>query len=382
MSWMRNPRLVDRVTAAIFLAACLIDVLGSRAAEGPAWANALGAVALAGALLARRRAPVAATFAFFALLFAFAIWLSPPSQLTVPFFGLLFFPYAVAVHASRRHAVAVLAALPAVVVGVNVIDDLANAAADAVFPVAIGLAAYVVGRAVRGRLELAAELHETALRAQESEEAEAARAVLRERRRIAREMHDVVAHSISVMVVQAGGARRILEADPERAVAAGAEIERVGRDALLEMRRLLGALNPRHGGPEMAPQPGMGEVSALLDRARAAGLPVELREEGERRPLPAGLDLALYRVLQEALTNSLKHSGAAPTDIRLCWTPECVELEVLDAGPRGNGFVDGQGLIGMRERVRLYGGELVCARRPQGGFQVLARIPFTQEEPV
>jgi signal transduction histidine kinase len=193
-------------------------------------------------------------------------------------------------------------------------------------------------------------------------------------------MHDVVAHSISVMVVQAGGARRILEHDPARAVEAGAEIERVGRDALLEMRRLLGALHPREGGPAMAPQPSMADVPALLDRARAAGLPVELHEEGDRRELAAGMDLALYRILQEALTNSLKHSGPAPTDVRLCWHPDAVELFVVDDGPRGNGFVEAQGLIGMRERVRLYGGELACTRRPEGGFRVHARLPFTSQE--
>lgn len=382
MSWVRNPLLVDRAAAAIFFALCVVDVLGNPAAAGPAWLNVLGAAGFAALLLVRRRAPLRAAFGFYALLFAFALWLSPPSELVVPFFGLLFFPYAVAVHGGRKSAVAVLGALPLVVLGINVLDDQASIVGDALFPTAIGLAAYLVGRAVRSRLELAAELHEAALRAQEAEEAEAARAVLHERRRIAREMHDVVAHSISVMVVQAGGARRILAADPERAVAAGAEIERVGRDALLEMRRLLGALNPREGGPEMAPQPGMGDVAGLLERARAAGLPVEMHEEGERRTLTPGMDLALYRVLQEALTNSLKHSGPASTDVRLCWMPDCVELEVLDEGPRGNGFVEAQGLIGMRERVRLYGGELVCARRPQGGFQVLARIPFTQEEPV
>jgi signal transduction histidine kinase len=156
----------------------------------------------------------------------------------------------------------------------------------------------------------------------------------------------------------------------------------VGRDALLEMRRLLGALHPRAGGPQMAPQPSMADVPALLDRARAAGLPVELHEEGDRRELAPGLDLALYRVLQEALTNSLKHSGPAATDVRLSWTQESVELLVTDDGPPGNGYAEAQGLIGMRERVRLYGGELACSRRLEGGFRVHVRIPFTQEETV
>jgi signal transduction histidine kinase len=148
------------------------------------------------------------------------------------------------------------------------------------------------------------------------------------------------------------------------------------------MRRLLGALNPREGGPAMAPQPGMHDLGALLDRARTAGLPVDLHEQGERRALAPGIDLALYRILQEALTNSLKHSGPARPDVQLRWLADCVELEVCDEGPSGNGFVDGQGLIGMRERVRLYGGDLDTSRRQEGGFRVRARIPFMSKETV
>jgi signal transduction histidine kinase len=379
MSWARNARTVDTVVAALFLVACAIDILGNDARDGPLWGNLLAAAGIAGLLLIRRRAPVAAALTYFGILLVLAAWLTPPGELVVPLFGLLFFCYAAAIHASPAGGAIVLAGVPLTIVAVDLIGREEGAGPLAIV---LGVAAFLVGRAVHSRLRLAAQLHEEALLAQEEEEAEAARAVLRERRRIAREMHDVVAHSISVMVVQAGGARRILEHDPARAVEAGAEIERVGRDALLEMRRLLGALNPREGGPQMAPQPGMADVAALLERARTAGLPVEMHEQGERRPLAPGLDLAVYRILQEALTNSLKHSGPAPTDVHLHWLPDRVELEVLDAGAPGNGFVDGQGLMGMRERVRLYGGDLVCARRPEGGFQVRARIPFMQEESV
>ena len=382
MTRLRDPRFVDSAAAAAFLVACVIDVLTNRWRDGPAWANVLAAAAIAALLLTRRRAPVASAFAYFGVLLGFAAWLSPPDRLEVPLFGLLFFPYAAAVHAAPRGGAAVLAGIPATAVATEL---LAGEGGTGVVAVVLGLAAYIVGRAVRSRLELAAQLHEAALHAQEEDEAEAARAVLDERRRIAREMHDIVAHSISVMVVQAGGARRILEHDPVRAVEAGAEIERVGRDALLEMRRLLGALHPREGGPAMAPQPSMADVPALLDRARAAGLPVELREEGTRRELAPGMDLALYRILQEALTNSLEHSGPAPTDVQLRWLDDCVELVVVDDGAGRdelNGFVEGQGLIGMRERVRLYGGDLACTRRPEGGFRVHARLPFTREETV
>jgi signal transduction histidine kinase len=382
MSRLRDPRSVDRLVAAIFLVLGLLDVTIGPDVEGPLWGNVLATFGVAAVLLARRVAPVLAALAFYAILFAFAIWLTPPPDLLVAFGGFFFFPYAAAVYAGTRAAIVVLGGIPVTVVGVDMIVDQENIVADAFFPTVLGIAAFIVGRAVRSRLELAAELHEAALLAQEDEEAEAARAVHQERQRIAREMHDVVAHSISVMVVQAGGARRILETDPPRAADAAAEIERVGRDALLEMRRLLGALNPREGGPKMAPQPGMHDLGALLDRARAAGLPVDLHEQGERRTLAPGIDLALYRILQEALTNSLKHSGPAHTDVHLSWLEDCVEVEISDDGPSGNGFVDGQGFIGMRERVRLYGGQLDTARRQEGGFRVRARIPFMSKETV
>jgi signal transduction histidine kinase len=187
-------------------------------------------------------------------------------------------------------------------------------------------------------------------------------------------MHDVVAHSVSVMVVQAGGARRILERDPERAIDAAAHIEEVGRAALAEMRRLLGVL---HHGDERAPQPGMGRLEALVERTRASGLPVSLIVEGEPRSLPAGMDLAAYRVVQEALTNAIKHAGAAPTEVTVRWEPSHLELEIVDSGDHGaNGNGGGHGLVGMQERVRLYDGELRAGRRAGGGFEVVARLPL------
>jgi signal transduction histidine kinase len=191
-------------------------------------------------------------------------------------------------------------------------------------------------------------------------------------------MHDVVAHSVSVMVVQAGGARRILDRDPARAVEAAAHIEQTGRAALVEMRRLLGVL---HAGEEAerAPAPGMRELGALVERSRAAGLPVSLTVDGEPRPLPAGLDLAAYRVLQEGLTNAIKYAHAAPTDVHVRWMPATLELTVADRGPGFGQATGGHGLVGMRERVRLYGGELWTGRRDGGGFEIRARIPLVAD---
>ena len=223
------------------------------------------------------------------------------------------------------------------------------------------------------------------MREQEAHELQALRAAADERRRIAREMHDVVAHSVSVMVVQAGGARRILERDPERAVAAAAQIERTGREALAEMRRLLGVLHRDDDEHDArAPQPTMAGVGALVERAREAGLPVELHVAGERRSLPAGLDLAAFRVVQEGLTNALKYADRAPTDVHVRWGERELELEILDRGPgparERLGGDGGHGLVGMRERVKLYGGELEAGRRRGGGFRIRAKLPLVADE--
>jgi signal transduction histidine kinase len=245
---------------------------------------------------------------------------------------------------------------------------------DFIFPTAFVLMAWLAGRGVRTRTRLTEELHEAAVQAQEAHEEEIARVAADERRRIAREMHDVVAHSVSVMVVQAGGARRILERDPERAVDAAVHIEEVGRAAMAEMRRLLGVM---HHGEERGPQPSMRQLDALVERTRAAGLPVSLTVEGEPRSLPAGMDLAAYRVVQEALTNAIKHAGAAPTEVTVRWEPSHLELEIVDNGvPKANGNGGGHGLVGMEERVRLYDGVLRTGRRADGGFEVVARLPL------
>jgi signal transduction histidine kinase len=250
------------------------------------------------------------------------------------------------------------------------------------FPGLFATVFWIAGRVVRSRFQLTAELHEAAVRAAEDRDAEAARAVADERRRIAREMHDVVAHSVSMMVVQAGGARRILDRDPARAVAAAELIERTGRAALAEMRALLGVLHSEEH-PDYAPQPSLLELEALVERARGAGVPVELVVDGERRALPTGLDLAAYRVVQEALTNVVKHAGGAPTEVSVHYRADAVEVRIAD---RGNGSLDarlgstGHGLVGMRERVRMYGGELHAGRRRGGGFEVRVRLPLEGEE--
>ena len=253
---------------------------------------------------------------------------------------------------------------------------------DFIFPGTFAFVAWAIGRVVRQRTLIAAELHEQALRADEDREEAAARAVADERRRIAREMHDVVAHSVSVMVVQAGGARRILEQDPERAVAAAAQIELTGRGALAEMRHLLSAFAPDDMQAAREPQPGLGGLDALVRRAEEAGLDVTVRREGEPRVLPSGLDLAAYRVVQEGLTNVVKHASPTRCLVVVRWGDDALELRVADAGPTGAGAHPalggggGHGIIGMRERVQVFGGDLHAGPRPGGGFELRAVLPL------
>jgi signal transduction histidine kinase len=209
----------------------------------------------------------------------------------------------------------------------------------------------------------------------EQEQAEAARqAVLQERQRIARELHDIIAHSVSVMTVQAGAVRRRLTPDQDREHDSLVAVERTGREALAEMRRLVGLLNEDESTPSYAPQPGMQVLETLIDSVRAAGLPVDLHVEGTRRELPAGVDLAAYRVVQEALTNTLKHAGPARAWVRICWREHDLRIEVANDG-RNTAPSTGHGSAGMRERVRLYGGRLESGPRTEGGYVVRAYVP-------
>jgi signal transduction histidine kinase len=285
----------------------------------------------------------------------------------------------------RPAAVAGLALLVAIPV-VTVEHGSANVG-DYLFPVVIFAITASVARGLRHRALLARELALRNERLEVEREAQAAAAVSDERRRIARELHDVVAHSVSVMVVQSGAARRVLDAEPDHAVAALAEVERSGRQALSELRRLLGLM--RDGDESAAvrePQPTLAGLDDLVERARDAGLPVELRQEGTPFSLPMGCDLAAYRVVQESLTNALKHAGdGARAAVLLRWSDDRLELDISDTGqglavtaPDGDGPL-GQGLLGMRERVALCGGDLQAGPSVRGGFRVHATIPKDRE---
>jgi signal transduction histidine kinase len=221
------------------------------------------------------------------------------------------------------------------------------------------------------------ELRARAVRAEREREAEARRAVAEEQARIARELHDVIAHNVSVMVVQAAAGADVFDTSPERARQALGAIEATGRQALIELRHLL-SVKPADV-EALAPQPGLGRLDALAGQVRAGGLAVELRVEGEPFPLPAGADLSAYRIVQEALTNTLKHAQATKASVLVRYGRSAVELEVRDDGrgtARSGDGSGGRGIIGMRQRAVLYGGDLRAAPEPGGGFAVRAHFPI------
>jgi signal transduction histidine kinase len=232
----------------------------------------------------------------------------------------------------------------------------------------------------RGRQAAAAEQRAVELERDQEERARATAAV--ERARIARELHDVVAHSVSVMTVQAGAARLQLPDHPERAVPPLLAVEETGRQALAELRRLLGILRAE-SGPALDPQPRLTDLPALAESVRQAGLRVDVSVEGRARLLPAGVDLAAYRIVQEALTNTLKHAGPVHADVVVHYERDALRLEIVDDGkvPPAPDDGSGHGLPGMRERVNLYGGHLQAGPGPRGGFSVSARLPLEPTSP-
>ena len=245
------------------------------------------------------------------------------------------------------------------------------------------LVSFLIGRTVATRRAYVAALEDRARTAETSQRALTDQAVAEERRRIARELHDVVAHHVSVMGVLATGSRRMLARDPAAADEALATIEETGRTALREMRRLLTVLRAdAEPAGELAPQPGLAGVEGLMEQMREAGLPASLKVEGIAGPLDSGVALTVYRIVQEALTNALKHAGAAAVEVRLLFAPHELIVEICDTGrgPQlGSGAV-GHGLLGMRERVMLYGGTLRTGPRPGGGYRVYAKIPVDSAE--
>lgn len=274
-----------------------------------------------------------------------------------------------------------LVGLPIVLAGVFIVfwNDPMTVTDDLIFITlffsTVWLFAFGVGR----KLERGREAEERAHRLELEREAEARAAVVEERARIARELHDVVGHAVSVMTVQASGVRRLLKPDQEREREALQIVEQTGREALAEMRRLVGVLRRPEEAPALAPQPSLQYLDRLVEQAREAGLPVEVQIEGQQADLPAGVDLTAYRLVQEALTNAIKHAQATRAEVVVRYGDGVVELVVTDDGrgsSDGTSESGGHGLVGMRERVAVYGGQLEAGPRPNGGYELRARLPL------
>ena len=394
-AWWASDARATVVDVALAASIGVLSVLGlARAASESGTAIPIAAVALlvvqSGALAVRRRWPMA-VYAIVGCATIVHAWLG--YEVNVSGLAVLIAIYTVAANVPFREA---LGAAGIYVIGMTLSLVGAALQADAAFASFIPeflinllalVLAWTIGVTIRTHRAYVAALEaRTAILEREREE-NARLAVALERGRIAREMHDVVAHNVSVVVVQASAAERLLATDPERAKNAMREVAETGRQALTEMRRVVGALREDDGSADLAPQPGIADLRGLADRVEDAGLPVELSVQGTERPLPASAALSAYRIVQEALTNTLRHAGPARARVILRYLPDALEIQVSDNGAATDARAAdrsadgaGHGLIGMRERVALFGGELSAGPRPEGGFSVVARIPIASVE--
>ncbi len=393
-AWLRgHPMLVDCMLAVVLALLSAGTWVKAPTTAATVWA-AVASLLLAATVVPRRRYPVAA----FAVAMAFGIVqimelrpaganpapmaLQPsPTDLTI-----VVLLYTLAAYRPRRISVAGLAVCLVAIAAAAYRWSPAGAAqavplVAAAGAVALALSAWVLGDSMAYRRAYNLALEDRAARAEAERDAQAQIAAAAERARIARELHDVIAHHVSVMVVQADGGSYALDAEPERARQALAAISRTGRQALAEMRRLLGVLRSAEDDQaELAPQPRLAQIDELLEQARAAGVPVSFTVEGVPRPLPDGPALAAFRLVQESLTNVRKHGGpAVMAAVTLRFTDEGLVIRVSDDGRGGAAESDGagHGLAGMRERMELYGGTVDSGPRPGGGYLVTAKLPFT-----
>jgi signal transduction histidine kinase len=388
-AWLGAHPLVADALASAFLTAVFFFTTAFQHSYGlpgrrPDLAGVVLACVIVMSLTLRRRAPVAVLG--FVLAGGVTLAVLGYTPLAGPVLACLIAVYSVASHRGLG------VSLPFGAIGLVVYLGLMSAQGyrfwQALSNAVVFVGVWWVGRSLRLRRAYLDELEARARRLERAREADSRAARAEERSRIARELHDVVAHHVSVMTVQAGAARRILHRDPEAVQDALSTIEQMGRTALGEMRRLVGVLRTEAepARSELSPQPGVNDVSGLVDQLRETGLQVQLWIEGESRSLSPGVDLAAFRLVQEALTNTLKHAGPqARAWVRIQYADRQLEIEVEDDGrglvaglarPGGSGNGNGHGLMGMRERVALYGGDLRIGPRSGGGFEVRARFPL------
>jgi signal transduction histidine kinase len=375
-AFARAADVADPILVALLAGTALIEVLVS----GAPLLDAVFVVAIALPLLARRRAPLLVLVVVIAAGYAGYATGPDVGGVLQGWIVLNVALYSVAAHCPRRRALVGAAIVAGFVLLFEIPRLVEGGRLEDVIGEWLSLGGvWLLGRWVRVRRRRTDDLEQHAADLQADREALAREAVAEERARIAREMHDSVAHSVSVMVLQAGAAEQVLAASPERARESLQTIQDTGREAIVELRRMLGLLrDPVEAS--LSPPPGLGGIDTLLGQVRAAGLPVELTVEGQPRRLPPGVDRSAYRIVQEGLTNTLKHAGPAHATVTLRYGDRALELEVVDdgrGGKRANG--DGFGLIGMRERAALYGGELDAGSRPGGGYVLRARLPLERE---
>ncbi len=376
----QHPGAVDAALAAVLLLVVLESSLRDTGG-GRRWALAAVVCLLVVPLAWRRRAPVPAAAAVLAGGLAELVvseWFLPANV------GVVVMVHALAAHGPdwSRRAGLVLGLLGAVLAALRYFGPAGGVESAVLVTGSISvlvLAAWTLGDQRRRRLQQLTDLHERARLLELERDQEVQLAAAGERARIAREMHDVVAHSLSVVIAQADGGRYAAAADPAAAGNALETIAATGRQALADMRGLLGVLRDGSAA-DHAPQPDVAAVPGLVDDVRTTGLDVDLIVEGVPRPLPAGTELTAYRIVQESLTNVLKHAGpACRTWVRLHWREDALEVSVVDDG-RGAGVPEsdgrGQGIAGMRERARLRSGSLEAGPRHAGGFGVRAVLPY------
>jgi signal transduction histidine kinase len=365
------------VGVGVGLAAAVVGQDDKDGPRGPLWFDVLAILAIFLLFFARRRFPFGAPVAVGAAVAAssFVDEKLVPYDFPTVFAGCAAV-FLVGLLRERSQAIAGLA-FTVGVVGLVARNDPDGGVGDFIFISLIFGVVWTIAFTLGRKFEEAAEAKERAARAEREREERAGLAVAEERARIARELHDVVGHSVSVMTVQAAGVRRLLRPEQEREREALLIVEQTGREALAEMRRLVGVLRRPEEAPALAPQPSLEHLDKLVEQAREAGLPVELHVEGDPVQLPAGVDLTAYRLVQEGLTNAIKHAGAQRAEVLVRYRDGHVELTVSDDGQgAGSGEGGGHGLVGMRERVSVYGGELEAGPRPEGGYRVHARLPI------
>jgi signal transduction histidine kinase len=372
---------LEALVAALGIEAMVhVLVAGESVGLRSLWFDLVAIPILVAPLLARRRFPFWGPLAYWVI----AAGISLIDPIVIPYAQSLF-PVGMAaafllgnLRDAGQAAVGLAVIVGSMLVLVNEIPG--HRSAELVFVPLEFAIVWLAGFALRERTQQAEAAEVRAMLAERERDAAARIAVAEERARIARELHDIVAHSVSVMVLQVGAVRhRLPQGDDSEALKG---VERAGRTALAEMRRLLAAMRTDGDAVEFTPQPGLDELNSLLDEIERAGLPVTLHVDGEAFPLPRAIDLSAYRIVQEGLTNALKHSRATKADVTVRYRTDEVQLEIRDNGSgtaTGDGL--GHGLVGIRERVKIYGGEMSAGTANGGGWVLSTRLPLTSDRP-